>query len=272
MLRFMGSQRVDTTERLNWTEVMSVLVRPQGLQHVRLPFPLLSPRVCSNSHLLSQWCHPSISPSAAPFSFCLQSFPASESLTMSWLFTSGGPSIGASPSETVLSMNIQGWFPLGLTADSHWLSIADVTILERLAMWLWLRIFWKNYFQRQAELSSACKRFLCMCGKSLQLCPTICDPMDCNLPGSPVRWILQARILERVSIASPPGDLSDPGIKLAFLPSPVLSGGSFTASATRETRSASTTTPLFLLCFFTQAQTCILVWWLSMSLSSHLLS
>ena len=124
VLRFMGSQRVDTTEQLNWAEVTSVLVRPQGLQHVRLPFPLLSPRVCSNSYLLSQWCHPSISPSVAPFSFCLQSFPASESLTVSWLFTSGGPSIGASPSESVLSMNIQGWFPSGLTADSHWLSTA----------------------------------------------------------------------------------------------------------------------------------------------------
>ena len=92
---------------------------PQGLQHVRLPFPLLSPRVCSNPYPLSWWYHPSISSSAAPFSFCLQSFPASESLTMSWLFPSGGPSTGASPSASVLSMNIQGWFPLGLTADSH---------------------------------------------------------------------------------------------------------------------------------------------------------
>ena len=52
---------------------------------------------------------------ATPFSFCLQSLPASESFPMSWLFTSGGQIIGASASAPVLPMNIQGWFPLGLT-------------------------------------------------------------------------------------------------------------------------------------------------------------
>ena len=70
-------------------------------------------RVRSNSWPLSQWCYLTISSSAALFSFCLQSFPASGSLPMSQLFTSGGQSIGASAS--VLPMNIQGWFPLGLT-------------------------------------------------------------------------------------------------------------------------------------------------------------
>ena len=114
---------------------MSDLVRPQGLQHVRLPFPLLSPIVCSNSYPLSRWCHPSISSSAAPFSFCLQSFPTSESLTMSWLFTSGGPSIGASPSASVLSMNIQGWFPLGLTGLISLLSKGLSRILFNNTVW-----------------------------------------------------------------------------------------------------------------------------------------
>ena len=75
--------------------------------------PPLSPRVCSDSCLLSRWCHPTISASATTFSFCLRSFPASGSFPLSLPFASGGQSIGASAS--VLPMNIQGWFPLGLT-------------------------------------------------------------------------------------------------------------------------------------------------------------
>ena len=63
---------------------------------------------------LSQWCHPAISSSVIPFS-CLQSFPAWRSFPVSRLFTSGGQSVGASASASVLPMNIQGWFPLGLT-------------------------------------------------------------------------------------------------------------------------------------------------------------
>ena len=84
------------------------------LQHSRLPCPSLSPRICWNSCPLSQLCHPIISPSAAPF-FCLQLFPASGSFPVSQLFTSGGQSIRASASASVLSMNIQDWFPLGWT-------------------------------------------------------------------------------------------------------------------------------------------------------------
>ena len=86
-----------------------------GLQHARLPCPSLSPRVCSISCPLSHWCPPSptIPSFVTPFSSCPPSFPASESFPMSWLFASGGQSIEASAS--VLPMNIQGWFPLGLT-------------------------------------------------------------------------------------------------------------------------------------------------------------
>ena len=62
------------------------------------------------------WCHPTISFPVIPFSSCLQSFPASESFPVSWLFTSGGQSIGASASASVLPMNIQGWFPLELSS------------------------------------------------------------------------------------------------------------------------------------------------------------
>ena len=72
-------------------------------------------RVCSNSRPSSQWCHPTISSSVVPFSSHLQSFPASGSFPMSQFFTSSGQSIGASPSASVLPMNIQDWFPLGWT-------------------------------------------------------------------------------------------------------------------------------------------------------------
>ena len=81
----------------------------------RLPCPSPSPRVRFNSSLLSQWCHPTILSSMVPFSSCLQSFPASASFPMSQLFASGGQSLGASASASVLPMNIQDWFPLGLT-------------------------------------------------------------------------------------------------------------------------------------------------------------
>ena len=94
--------------------VVSYSLQLHGLQHIRLPCPLLSPGVCSNSCALSQWCHPTISSSVIPFS-CPQSFLASGSFPMSRLFASGGQSIGASASLSVLPMNIQGWCPLWLT-------------------------------------------------------------------------------------------------------------------------------------------------------------
>ena len=94
---------------------MSDSLWPHGLQHARLRCPSPSPRVCSNSCPLSRWCHPTISSSVAPFSSCLQSFPASGSFPVSQLFASGGQSIEVSASASVLPMNIQDWFPLGLT-------------------------------------------------------------------------------------------------------------------------------------------------------------
>ena len=86
---------------------------PHGLQYTRLPHPSLSLGACSNSCLLNLWCHPTISSSVAPFSLCLQSFSASGSFPMSQFFASRSQSIEASAS--VLPMNIQGWFLLGLT-------------------------------------------------------------------------------------------------------------------------------------------------------------
>ena len=93
--------------------VVSNSLRPCKLQHARLPCPSPTPRTCSNSCPLSWWCHATISSSATPFSSYPQSFPGSGSSPMSLLFTSGGQSIGTSAS--VLPMNVQNWFPLGLT-------------------------------------------------------------------------------------------------------------------------------------------------------------
>ena len=93
---------------------------PHGQQHTRIPSPSLSPGVFSNSCPLSWWCHSTISSSVTPFSSCPQSFPAFGSFLISQLFASGGQSIGASASASVHPMNIQGWFPLGLTG---WISL-----------------------------------------------------------------------------------------------------------------------------------------------------
>ena len=101
---------------------MSDSLGPHELWDARLLCPSLSPRVCSNSCPLSQWCHPTISSSATPFSSCSESFPASGSYTMSCLFPWGGQSIGASASASVLPKNIQGWFPLEWTGWISWQS------------------------------------------------------------------------------------------------------------------------------------------------------
>ena len=117
------------------------LFAPRGLQHSGLPCPSLSLRVCSNSCPLSQWCYLTISFSATPFSFCLQSFPASGSSPVSQLFTSGGQRIGVSASATALPMNIQSWFPLGLTSlislQSKELSrvFSNTTVPKHLFFW-----------------------------------------------------------------------------------------------------------------------------------------
>ena len=114
---------------------MSNSLPPHGLQHDRLPYSSPSPRVCSNSCPLSQWCYLTISSSAAPFSSCLQSFSTSESST-EWFLTSGGQSIGTSAS--VLPMSIQSWFPLGLTGLISLLSKRDSRVFSS--------TIWKHQF------------------------------------------------------------------------------------------------------------------------------
>ena len=135
--------------------VMSNFLLPHGLQHARLPRPSLSPRVCSDSCLLSQWGHPTISSSVVPFS-CTRSFPASGSFPLSWLFTSGGQSIGASAS--VLPMNIQDWLPLGLTGLTSLQSKGLSRVFSNTTVWKYqfllalslfygptINDYWKNH-------------------------------------------------------------------------------------------------------------------------------
>ena len=106
--------------------VVSDSLPSRGVQHARLPSPLLSPWVFSNSYPMSWWCYVTISSSATSFSSCLPTFSPSGSFPMSRLFTSGGQSTGASASASVLPMNIQGWFSLGLTG---WISLLSKGLL-----------------------------------------------------------------------------------------------------------------------------------------------
>ena len=119
-----------------WISMMESYDKPQFSSVPQLCPTLCNPMNCSmlgllvhhqlpefphtHVHWLSRWCHPTISSSVIPFSSRLQSFPASGSFPMSQFFTSGGQSIGVSASVSVLSMNIQDWFPLGWTG---WISL-----------------------------------------------------------------------------------------------------------------------------------------------------
>ena len=125
-----------------------------GLQHASFPCPSVHPGASSNSYPLSQWCNSIIWHSVVPFSSCPKSFLASESFPKSWLFVSGGQSIGASASALVLSMNIQGWLPLGLTGLISLLSkrlsrVFSSTTVQRHEFFsdqpsLWSNSLWSN--------------------------------------------------------------------------------------------------------------------------------
>ena len=95
-------------------------LRPHELQHAKPPCPSPTPGVHPNPCPLSRWCHPTISSSVVPFSYCPQSFPASGFFQMSQLFTSGDQSIGVSASTSVLPRNTQDCSPSGWTG---WISL-----------------------------------------------------------------------------------------------------------------------------------------------------
>ena len=111
------------TESLSYQfshSVVSNYLRVHELQHARPPCPSPTPGAYSKSCPLSLWCQPTISSYVGRFSSCPQSFLASVSFPMNQVFASGGQSIGVSALASVLPMNIQGWFPLGLTG---WISL-----------------------------------------------------------------------------------------------------------------------------------------------------
>ena len=104
-----------------WTSLLllfSLSIMSNSLQPCRMDCGM--PSLPVPHYLPNLWCHPTISSPVIPFSSCLQSFPASGSFPNSQVFTSGSQSIGASASASVLPVNIQGWFPLGLTG---WISL-----------------------------------------------------------------------------------------------------------------------------------------------------
>ena len=120
--------------------VMSDSQWPHGQQHARLPCPSPTPGACSNSSPLSRWCHPTISSSVVPFSSLLQSFPASGSFPSCQFFASGGQSIGVSASASVLPMNIQDWFPLGLTTLEVRSKFKGLDLIDRVPDELWMEV------------------------------------------------------------------------------------------------------------------------------------
>ena len=132
--------------------LMSNSLRSHGLQDSRLPCPSMTFRVCSNSCPLSRWCHPTISSSVVPFS----SFLESGSFPVSWFFVSDGQNIGASASVSVLLMNIQGWFLLGLTGLKQLLFV-NYLVLFPLSNWnislsekiVWECISTPGFYQRK---------------------------------------------------------------------------------------------------------------------------
>ena len=114
---------------------MSHSLRPHRLQHTRLPCLSLSPGICSNSCSLSWRCHPTILSSVAPFFSYPQSFPASGSFPVGRLVASGGQNIEASASVSVLLMNIQDWFPLGLTGLISLMSKGLLRVFSNTTIW-----------------------------------------------------------------------------------------------------------------------------------------
>ena len=134
--------------------VMSDSLRPHESQHARPPCPSPSPRVHSNSHPSSRWCHPAISSSIIPFSACPQSLLASESFPMSQLFALSGQSIGVSALASILPKNSQGWYPLEWTTDSKiwifspenacWASCINHTATSQLYSSPWVAQIFQN--------------------------------------------------------------------------------------------------------------------------------
>jgi len=177
----------------------------------------------------SRWCHLTISSSVIPFSSCLQTFPVSGSFSMSQFFASGGQSIEATASASVLPMSIQDWFPLGLTG---------LISLQSKGL---LRVFSNSTVQKHqffgAQLCHAvflpmaptveaqclnhwtAKESLCSRVR-VQSCLTLCNPLSMGF-FRPEYW--------SGLLFPPPRDLPDPGIERASPVSAALQADCFPA-------------------------------------------
>ena len=182
-----------------WYPTLFQVVVAQSLSRVWLPAtpwttrllcPSLSPRVCSNSCALSQWCHSIISSSVAPFSSCPQSFPASGSFPIKLALHIRWPQYW----NFSFSINPSNEYSGLIFSRIDWL---DLLIVQAILKSLLHHKYWTG-------VSCIASRFFLPseppAAKLLQSCPTLCDPMDCSPPGFSVHGILQARTLEWVAI------------------------------------------------------------------------
>ena len=143
---------------------MSNSLWPHGLRHGRPHCPSPTPGFYSNSCPLSRWCHPTISSSVIPFS-CFQSFPESGSFLMSHIFASGGQSIGASASASVLPIDSQDLFPLGLTGLISLQSEGLSRVFSSTTIWK------HQFFSTQFSLWSS--SHIHICWSNLPLCQNV---------------------------------------------------------------------------------------------------
>ena len=140
---------------------MSNSLWPHGLKHARLPCPTPSPRVCPSSCVLNHCCHPTVSSSVAPFSFCLQSFPASGSFPVSQLFTSGLKywNFSFSPSNAQAGLNYfrVDWFDL-LAVQGTLKSVLQHHSSKALILWclaLFMVQLWHVYVTTRKTITLA---------------------------------------------------------------------------------------------------------------------
>ena len=164
---------------------MFVSLWPHGLQHTRPPRPLPTLGVYSDSCPLIRWCHPTILSSVVAFSSCPQSFPASGSFPVTWLFASGGQSIGTSASASVLPMNIQSWFPLGRTGwnslQSKGLSRVFSSIKIQKHQFFSTQPSCKSFFNWRRIVLQYCVGFCLLCGPVSHLYRSYVTHIRCDI-------------------------------------------------------------------------------------------
>ena len=195
---------------------------------------------------IESWCYPTIASSAAPFSFCLQPFPASGSSPMSWLFASRGQSIRASAS--VFPMDNQGWFPLELTGlislpyKGLWIVFSSTTIRKHEFFGI-QPSSWSN-----SHISMTTGKTMCVpsCFSHVWLF-TILWTIAHQAPLS--RGFSKEEYRSGLP-CPPPADLTDPGIEPRYLGSPALAGRFFTTSATWKAMALTIQTFVGKVCFF----------------------